>query len=467
MRRSASTGNTSSTGEHKRRGFRATVSNLFGLRSLLIISFLLGILINFSSTWASNKITHYRHPPGLNTSKMDELLEPHTKDGPEDAMQEVPWEPIMTPGWPAADMEKVKSEDVRTENEFLNRTVKRVDLFYDVPEEYVQFETKLKSVLEMPRTVNGPQISEEDWFPQFETGYLINVRNGFVGDNAVFGPSTKSAKELYYFSLNRWWNGYPRVYEKGSVNRTMIDIGRAISIGGWGASAFQHFVIDVLPKLGFVYEKFISPEWEKANISLITTLGRGPAPYWFLEELGIRHRTMPAMGWPVKAKFIYRATEALYPDFHPAPRLLNKARAGLYPRGVMLPIQKALGVLKEKRRDKIIMLYRGGRRSLDRKNKNELQRALQELVWEHNKEKGTSITVEKFVFRTREAARDQFSRSIVLIGPHGGAFSNMVFARPGTRIVEFIPMYDFTKKGSKERTSKYVYYGLSQACGHE
>eukprot|EP00954_Amorphochlora_amoebiformis_P010214 798835-Amorphochlora_amoeboformis.AAC.1 len=64
---------------------------------------------------------------------MDELLEPHTKDGidPNIACPK----PAQTPIW--LQSEAVKSEDVRTENEFLNRTVKRVDLFYDVPEESV------------------------------------------------------------------------------------------------------------------------------------------------------------------------------------------------------------------------------------------------------------------------------------------------------------------------------------------
>jgi len=212
---------------------------------------------------------------------------------------------------------------------------------------------------------------------------------------------------------------------------------------------------------------FISEKWKKANVSLVTTLGRSPAPRWFLEQLGIWNRTIQMMGWPKKAKFIYRVSEALYPDFAPAPLLLRKGRIGIYPRGVLRPIQKALGVLDEVRRDRIVFMFRGGRRSIKKTLRGDLVRGTSELVKKYNKEKGANILVERFAFTTREEARAQFSRALIMIGPHGGALSNMVFARPGTYVVEFIPMYNFTQKGTKERSSKYVYYGLSQACGHQ
>eukprot|EP00466_Bigelowiella_natans_P015382 jgi/Bigna1/77363/fgenesh1_pg.47_\ len=392
--------------------------------------------------------------PGATTPEIEE----EGFGEPTQMLNKTAWEPFDLSPWIS---ERPQPTDLITEDEFLKSKPRKIDKLEDVPQQHLLASTPLiRSKIDPPRSKEN--FTMDLWFPHFSKAYVLRIEQGFIGDNGIFGPALRS-KDKYFYSMSRWWNGYPRVYEKTAPGIQHKDIGYAVAVGGWGATAFQHFVIDVLPKLALVYDKMMSEEWVQKNVSLITNLGRSPAPRWFLEELGLWKRTLPMMGWPVKAKFIYRSKAVMYPDFHPAPILAGGSRIGQYPRGAMLPVQKALGVFHDSRRDRIVMLCI----SLAKHVQQQLSRAISYRVDQHNKQTGATIEVERFRFTSREDARDLFRRALMIIGPHGGAFSNMVFAKPGTVVVEFIPMYKFsTKPHAGKRTSTYCYYGLSQACGH-
>ena len=47
------------------------------------------------------------------------------------------------------------------------------------------------------------------------------------------------------------------------------------------------------------------------------------------------------------------------------------------------------------------------------------------------------------------------ARADVVVAPHGGALTNTVFCRPGTRVVELLSRHVYP-----------YYYGLAHACGH-
>lgn len=385
------------------------------------------------------------------------------------------WEPfkIMTPGGPNTPLnapayvlapQRLNSSELLTEEEFLNMNPRRTERFKDVPRKYVLADTRVTTQLTMARTDDASN-RRGKWFSPFTRAFVLGLEHGFLGDNSIFGPAVRSEPKKEFFALSRWWLGYPRAYRGSAPGIEHRDIGIAVAVGGWGATAFQHFVIDVLPKLALVYDKLTSPEWVRANVSLVTNLGRNKAPYWFLRELKLMDRTLPMMGWPKKAKFIYRCKLCLFPNFAPAPVIAGKARTGVYPRGTMLPIQKALGVFKETRRDRIVYIPRGGRRGLDAHVDRSLRGALANIAIRHNAITGESVKVESFRFKTRERARDLFRRAIAVVGPHGGGFSNLVFAKPGTLVVEFIPLFEFSRETKGGRPSKFVYYGLAQACG--
>jgi hypothetical protein len=58
--------------------------------------------------------------------------------------------------------------------------------------------------------------------------------------------------------------------------------------------------------------------------------------------------------------------------------------------------------------------------------------------------------------------REVFKHAKVIVGPHGGAMSNMVFAPSGTKIIEFIPLDELAQNDGNDRP---CYMGLANALG--
>ena len=79
-----------------------------------------------------------------------------------------------------------------------------------------------------------------------------------------------------------------------------------------------------------------------------------------------------------------------------------------------------------------------------------------------NRLQGTGYALE--IFRSQGPTKDRalFERAKVIVGPHGGGFANMIFARPGTHIIEFLPIYRLYREG---RGPRPVFWGMAQACG--
>ena len=60
--------------------------------------------------------------------------------------------------------------------------------------------------------------------------------------------------------------------------------------------------------------------------------------------------------------------------------------------------------------------------------------------------------------------RKVFEQASVIIGPHGGGMSNMVFAPVNTTIIEFLPLTSLRSKGENERP---CYFGLARGLGFD
>ena len=58
------------------------------------------------------------------------------------------------------------------------------------------------------------------------------------------------------------------------------------------------------------------------------------------------------------------------------------------------------------------------------------------------------------------ADRYVFSRAVLMFGPHGGAFSNMIFLQPGTPVVEFL-----SKSNSTRYKPRNCYAGMAAGLG--
>lgn len=314
------------------------------------------------------------------------------------------------------------------------QTIDRLDA---VPENNI-ISVPVRSRMQRPRSIQ-PDFAQWDWFPQLEKGFMLNLQNGYIGDNVVFDRDR-------YYSLGRWWLG--RSWELYANTTTVRQVPCAISVAAWGGEAFQHFVMDAIPKLASVIDFLNTPEFE--HVKIVTHYHNSPAAKWFWDKLGIGHRIVQK---PINARegVVIATATALYVDFEP-----NLGAFGLYPRNILRPVQERLGILGDQPlQDLVVYLARTGKRSVA--NEDTLLTRIKRV-----------LAGGKYGFHVFEASGDLsrdmgiIRRAKVVIGPHGGAFANLVFAKPGTHVVEFLPLYELYRQGQESRPN---YWGLSQAAG--
>lgn len=312
--------------------------------------------------------------------------------------------------------------------------VERVE---EVPPGRIAF-SPITSRLVPPRSLD-PRHAGAPWYPPLEHAFLLHLEDAFIGDNAVFDADR-------YYAFGRWWLHGNHAYS-GVDEVRRIDAG--ISIAAWGGEAFQHFVVDALPRLAAVIDLLETPELR--HVQIVSHCEGSPTAPWFWEALGITDRVVQK---PLNARegFVVHANHVLYLDFEP----YAGTEGGIYPRDVLRPVQLRLGVLDPVPRDRVLYLSRG---DMERTVANE--RALLGRLECALADSGYRLEVS--VDRgSLDGVREQMRRARVVLGPHGGAFANLVFAQPGTHVIEFIPSYELPLQGTDAR---HMYWGLAQAAG--
>lgn len=345
----------------------------------------------------------------------------------------VPWPvPALAPGRPSA-------TDARELLRVVTQRPRRnVTQLAQVPASYLSV-SQVTSRLVRPRSLDARHARAE-WYPQLETAFLLHLPGGFLGDNAVFDADR-------YYSFGRWWLlPGPELYS-GVDEIRRIDAG--ISIAAWGGEAFQHFVTDALPRLAAVIDLLERPEL--AHVQIVSHAEGAPMARWFWDALGLSDRVVQK---PRRASegFVLHANHVLYLDFDP-----NLGVEGVYPRDVLRPLQLRLGLLEPARRDRILYLTRDDMPERRVMNEAGLLSRIDRLLAE------SPYRLE--IFRHRgdlQGDIERMRRAKVVVGPHGGAFANLVFAQPGTHVVEFLPIYDLPRSGDRARP---LYWGLAQAAG--
>ena len=181
---------------------------------------------------------------------------------------------------------------------------------------------------------------------------------------------------------------------------------------------YYHFVVETLPKLVLLKEAGL-PEGTK-----ILMWGE-PYEQKFLDILGIPEEAVVKYD-PLK---VYTADVLFFPT--PVPRI-TPARESLE---MTREEMGADEVLPESERDLIIYCSRKGASTRQVANEEEL---LEKLRLEFPGEK---VVVYQ---NTEDVATlvDLFKRAKVIMGPHGAGLSHMLFAAPGTHILEFQFMRD-------------------------
>jgi len=295
------------------------------------------------------------------------------------------------------------------------------------------------TTLERPKSLrmDTPSLN---WFPQLTEAFLLHLADGFIGDNVVFD------KERYY-NFGRWWLGSGSHWY--AQTDRVLHLDSAISIAAWGGEAFQHFILDALPTLAGVIDFLESPAG--AAFRIVSHFKGSPVIRYFWQKLGLTRRVIQK---PVNVaeRLVVHADRVLFSGYMP-----TLGELGLYPRHVLRPLQWRLGLLEPTPQDKVLYLRR--KPDIGRSVAEEellLSRLSAELA-------GSGLELEVFQSTLNpDQDRECFRRARVILGPHGGAFANLVFAQPGTHVIEFLPIYQLYGAG---RDARAMYWGLSQAAG--
>jgi len=296
---------------------------------------------------------------------------------------------------------------------------------------------RVTSVLQPPRFIRPSEL--EGWRSQLTTAFLLHLPDAFIGDTVVFD------RERYY-TMGRWWLG--REWRDYLETREVRHVDAAVSIGAWCGDAFQHFVLDALPALAAVIDLLETPEL--AHVRIVSHNDTSRAAQWFWSRLGLSGRIV-SKPFNLQSGFVIHADLVLFPQFEP-----NLDQLGFYPRGTLRPIQRRLGALEPANQDLVVYLQRHESRSVA--NEEALLSRVRRVL------EGTGLTLHVFHGAGDPGATvDLMKRAAIVFGPHGGAFANLVFASPGTQVIEFVPSRRFLHGEKNLRLS--MYYGLAQAAG--
>ncbi|MCR9138476.1 MAG: glycosyltransferase family 61 protein [Alphaproteobacteria bacterium] len=300
-----------------------------------------------------------------------------------------------------------------------------------------------KRLLTPLRPARGLIAGKDPFSPpvQIDTAFLLHLENAYAGDNVVFDQER-------YFSFGRWWAGDdPGLY---SQTETIEHIEAGVLISAWGGSAFQLFILDALPPLAAVIELLETPGFE--HIKIISHNKDAAFARWLWKRLGLSERVIEK---PLNAqeRHVVHCDQLLFPHYSP-----GMGAKSIYPRRVLAPIQKRLGLMDGQTQDLIVYADRSGLfRSVE--NPDMFLKPLETLA--------ASYGLELRIFGGKGNWDEDlalFRRAKIVLGPHGAGLANIAFCAPGTHVIEFVPISeaDFTAE-----TSRWTpFYGLSQAAGH-
>jgi len=199
-----------------------------------------------------------------------------------------------------------------------------------------------------------------------------------------------------------------------------------------GAHCYYHWMLDILPKLGLL---------EKAGMTL------QDIDHILVREVNdsFQRETLTRIGVDL-SKVIETKEDPLFQCEHLLHMTLNNGINMKMNRFVPTWLNQVFP--KPETSGERIKLYisrpAGVRRGVA--NEEELLPILEEFGYTVQAMEGMSVAEQA----------ELLSRTDVLISPHGGALTNMVFAKPGIKVVELFGRHVYP-----------YYYGLAAVCGHD
>lgn len=279
-------------------------------------------------------------------------------------------------------------------------------------------------------------------------------------------PSCKQDNDYIVFFQKEYTTGEIDVIDQGvlplsyecncySSHKTTVDVSssRPFKVPGTvvfllvpQGATFHHFMDAVLPKL-IQLESFLR---DPSLRFLVDLSPQFPIVEELLDRLGISaarridYRSIKSAYDAVAAQRLVLTCRT--PPLH--PYLFQRAQYLLRLPHVLEPQKYAPNTIIYLSRRKGSLS--GGRRVT---NEGELEKHLRRFAGNHGYEFVTFFHTD---YKKLDGLLELFSKAVAIIGPHGGAFTNMMFAPKGTLVVEFIPNGAiFTGPTFKEHLAPY------------
>ena len=262
--------------------------------------------------------------------------------------------------------------------------------------------------------------------------FILTVKGGHIAPNGLVFDND------HIYRNAKWY------YEPPPDSLPVIEMNKVITFIQLWSDTFVHFTFDTLPRINLAYDFICQDPEIKILIPDQVFFARA------IEELGID----PGRVVRQKADTVYSADIVYYPHFY---NYGKPQKMGLIPRSSLEKVRRKLAGRHISNLQNLIV-YLKRKKGSTRCVINE-----EEIIDGIKRRLKAQLTLKVFEPKNDWIQdREVFKCARVVIGPHGGAFSNLIFCKENTDVIEFLPLISLKQKGDNERP---CYYGLSNALG--
>ena len=293
-----------------------------------------------------------------------------------------------------------------------------------------------------------------------QVGATVYNANGLV---VKFGNKAIGDEGMKAYHFNKWYWEIDSTDEKlqslvkkkkmqrsSNTQQQCDDTKSYFSLLQRDQDSFQHVVFETLPKIPLLCE-YLATNTEQYTpiIILVNSLLQQE----LIQEVcpALDNNRFEIYDSYASSCYIYIPVWKQHP-----PNKNDPLQMGMTQRGIMKPLgsSSASTIADAYNHNKtVVYLSRGtdGKRSV----KNEAK------VLDIMKSLGFKVEVPHLQNNWR-VDRHTIETADIIVGPHGGALGNMIFAQPGTKVVEFIPLVKLRRQGHNSRP---CYFGLALSLG--
>ncbi|KAL6075675.1 DUF563 domain-containing protein [Balamuthia mandrillaris] len=199
--------------------------------------------------------------------------------------------------------------------------------------------------------------------------------------------------------------------------------------------SFQHWIDRGLSKLVQVWDWVV----EDPSIVVLAAGGRQPVVNDLWKRSGINPDRLLDISKAKGARFNQVVFPCVAPHYHPITYQVARQRLGIKE------------VVPSEQRNKVVYLTRGSTRNgRSVTNDEEVRTALSAFLADRKEE---LVVFDLSSFKSLDHVIDWFNHNaLALVGPHGGAFYNLLYCAAGTLVVEFFP---FVRQGAGAKGLRY------------